>query len=114
MSLKTDYLNGSTGITDKCIASFDLGVAWVVANISAISTALKANGAAGLREFKMSIATTDNLSNMMGNSGRNDIANAYIAGIQKGFADEDIYDYELSIELTGSASSAYVQLSFIF
>lgn len=112
MSLKTDYFDGATGLLTKIDDSFDLGVAWVVTNTSAISTSLKAFAAKGIKEFPVSIATTDNLTNMMYNSADNDIARGYLAGVQKGLADQDLYYFNVVPSLTGDTTTAYVQLNF--
>lgn len=112
MSLKTDYFDGATGLNTKVNASFDLGVAWVVSNNTTISTNLKAQAALGMTDFSMSIATSDNLSNMMTNNCDNKIAYGYLAGVSKGLADQDIYDFEVVPSLSGTTSSAYVQLNF--
>lgn len=113
MSLKTDYFDGATGLLTKIDDSFDLGVAWVVANTAAISTALKAKAALGVETFSIgSIATTDNLSNMMANAADNFIAKGYLAGVQKGLADQDLYYFNVAPSLTGDTTTAYVQLNF--
>lgn len=112
MSLKTDYYDGATGLNTKVNDSFDLGVAWVTTNLTTISTNLKAQAAKGMATFSMSIATSDNLANMMDNNADNKIAYGYLAGVQKGLADQDLYFFEVVPVVSGTTASAYVQLNF--
>lgn len=114
MSLKTDYFDGATGLLTKIDDSFDLGVAWVTTNLTSISTSLKAYAAKGTETFTLSIATTDNLTNMMSNNADNKVAQGYLAGIQKGLADQDLYFFEVVPTLSGDTSTAYVKLNFTF
>ena len=95
MSLKTDYFDGATGLQAKCNDAFDAGVTFVtVTNLSAISAALIAAAAAGNTKFVTTLLTAYNPSILRGNKGNNLILKAYLAGIQEGLADQDIYNYE--------------------
>lgn len=78
---------------------FDNGVLFVSDNLSAISTALKTNAASGKTTFTVTIASAFEPTNLK-LKGRH--AASYFAGIQKGLADEDIYDYECSPTLNES------------
>ena len=112
MSLKTDFYDGATGINDKLQDSFNLGVLWLQANLSAISALLLVQAAKGIKDFELSIATTDNLTNMMSNFGDNLIAKAYMAGIQYELANEGIFSFECSLSLVGTTGQCAVHLTF--
>lgn len=112
MSLKTDYFDGSTGLLTKIDDSFDLGVAWVATNLSDISDDLKVQAAMGIGTFTLTYATSDNLTNMMSNNAENKIAYGYLAGVQYALAGQSLYYFDVVPTLTGTISSAYVQLNF--
>ena len=95
MSLKTDFFDGATGLHEQCNAAFDAGVNFVtVANLAAISSALVAGAAAGNTKFTVTLTTTYMPSTLRGNKGNNLILKAYLAGITKGLADQEVYAYE--------------------
>ncbi len=112
MSLKTDFYDGATGITSKLQDSFDLGVAWLQTNLAAISALLIVQAAKGTKDFVLTVSTTDNLTNMMSNSGDNLIAKAYMAGIQYELANEGIFYFECSQSLVGTVAQCAVHLTF--
>jgi hypothetical protein len=116
MSLKTDYFDGATGLQAKCNDAFDAGVAFVaVDNLAAISTALINAAAAGQTKFTSSIITSYNATILRGNKGDNLILKAYLAGIEKGLADQDIYNYECTPGLNVSDSIiTKIDLNFNF
>lgn len=100
MSLKTDFFDGSTGLHQQGNDAFDAGVTFVtVTNLATISAALITNAAAGNTKFTVTITTTYLPSTLRGNKGNNLILKAYLAGIQKGLADQDIYSHECSPSL---------------
>lgn len=116
MSLKTDYFDGATGLQAKCNDAFDAGVVWVtVGNLTAISNGLIDAAAAGSTKFTISLVTNDNPVALRGNKGNNLILKAYLAGIQKGLADQDIYAYECSAALNVSDTvQTKIDLNFNF
>jgi hypothetical protein len=116
MSLRTDFFDGATGLHTKCNDAFDAGVTFVtVDNATAISNALKDNAASGKTAFIVSLITSYNTAILKGNSGKNLILKAYLAGIEKGLADGDIYNYEVSISLNVTDTlSTKVDLAFNF
>ena len=110
MSLKTDYLEGPDGLTEQMNDVFVNGVSFVTSNLAAISTALKNSAATGKTEFTVTIAAGFEPENLR-LKGRH--AATYFAGIQKGLADEDIYDYECTPTLNeGDQTSLQVDLNF--
>lgn len=95
MSLKTDFYNGATGLQEQCNNAFDAGVSFVtVTNLTAISNALISSAASGTTKFTVTLSTTYMPATLRGNKGNNLILKAYLSGIQKGLADQDIYEYE--------------------
>lgn len=116
MSLKTDYFDGATGLQAKCNDAFDAGVTFVtVDNLSAISAALIAAAAAGNTAFTSTFQTTYNPATLRGNKGNNLILKAYLAGIQSGLADQEIYSYECTPALNVADSvDTKIDLKFTF
>ncbi len=116
MSLKTDYFDGATGLQAKCNDAFDAGVTFVtVDNLAAISAALIAAAAAGSTKFTTTLQTTYQPSTLRANKGNNLILKAYLAGIQQGLADQEIYNYECLAALNVSDSiDTKIDLNFTF
>lgn len=116
MSLKTDFFDGATGLQTQCNNAFDAGVTFVtVTNLSAISAALISAAAAGNTKFTVNLATTYLPSTLRGNKGNNLILKAYLAGIQDGLAQQDVYNYECTPALNTSDSiDTTIDLNFNF
>lgn len=116
MSLKTDYFDGATGLQAKCNDAFDAGVTFVtVDNLAAISAALISAAAAGTTKFTTTLLTSYNPSILRGNKGNNLILKAYLAGIQQGLANQDVYNYECTPSLNVSDSvDTKIDLNFNF
>lgn len=116
MSLKTDFFDGVTGLHEQCNAAFNAGVQFVtVTNLSAISAALISNAAAGNTKFTVTLSTTYQPATLRGNKGNNLILKAYLAGIQKGLADQEIYSYECTPTLNISDTiDTKIDLNFNF
>lgn len=116
MSLKTDFFSGLTGLHAQCNAAFAAGVQFVtVTNLSAISNALISNAAAGNTKFTVSLPTTYMPATLRGNKGNNLILKSYLAGIQKGLADQEIYSYECTPTLNMSDTiDTKIDLNFHF
>lgn len=116
MSLKTDYFDGATGLQAKCNDAFDAGVTFVtVDNLSTISAALINAAAAGQTKFITTVLTSYGPSILRGNKGNNLILKAYLAGVQQGLADQEIYSYECTPSLNVSDSvDTKIDLNFNF
>lgn len=113
MSLKTDYLTSSpSGFATAMNTVYDAGVAWVGTNLTAISDDLKENAAKGLKTFTVNVAVTFEATNLRLEGYH---WKSFKAGILHAFADQDIYDYELAVELnTDDTSSTSIDLNFTF
>ena len=111
MSLKTDYLDGATGLTEKMAAVFAAGVLFVsTTNNAAIQADLLAAASAGKKSFTSTHLTSFETGNLRLRGMHMD---TYFAGIVKGFADEGFYSYEVTPSLdTSDASSTSVILTF--
>jgi hypothetical protein len=115
MSLKDDYYAGSTGLLEKLNDAFAAGVTFVITNNSALSSELISAAEQGKTKFSVSLTTNFNPSYLRGNNGNNLLRKAYFAGIQKGLADSEIYDYECQLTLDVSDSlSTKVRFNFDF
>lgn len=116
MSLKTDYFDGATGLQSKCNDAFDAGVTFVVTdNLAAISAALISAAAAGNTKFTVTLTTSYNPSILRGNKGNNLILKAYLAGIQDGLAQQEVYNYECTAALNVADSvDTKIDLNFNF
>ena len=116
MSLKTDFFDGATGLQTKCNDAFDAGVLFVtVGNLTAISSAMVAAAAAGNTKFTVSLITTYNTTAMRGNKGNNLILKAYLAGIQQGLANQDVYTYECTPAINiADTTDTKIDLNFNF
>ena len=116
MSLKTDFFDGATGIQAKQNDAFTAGVDWVeTSNLAAISAALISAAAAGTTKFTVTIVSGYNPTILRGNKGNNLILKAYLAGIQQGLANQEIYNYECTPALNVSDSvENKIDLNFNF
>jgi len=111
MTLKTDYLDGATGLTEKMQAVFDAGVLFVSTdNIAAIKADLLVAASSGKSSFTSIHQTSFETVNLRLEGTHMD---TYFAGIIKGFADEGIYSYEVSPSLdTSDTVDTFVILTF--
>lgn len=111
MTLKTDYLDGATGLTVKMAAVFTAGVLFISTTVNAaIQANLLAAAAAGKSSFTSTHITSFETANLRLQGTH---MNTYFAGIIKGLADEGIYSYEVVPSLDVSdASSTSVILTF--
>jgi hypothetical protein len=112
MSLKTDYLAGSTSITTKMDEAFVAGVTFIQTNRASLSSALAANAAAGKKVFEHRILVTLNVEYLR-DTGL--YRQCFFAGIKQELAEEDIFDFEVSLSLdTSQATSTKVIFNFTF
>lgn len=111
MTLKTDYLDGATGLTEKMAAVFAAGVLFVsTTNIVAIRADLLAAASSGKSSFTSTHPTSFETVNLRLEGTHME---TYFAGILKGFADEGIYSYEVSPSLDASDTvDTFVILTF--
>jgi len=116
MSLKTDFFDGATGLHNQCDTAFDAGVTFVTGvNLSSISAALVANASSGNTKFTVTLGTTYMPAILRGNKGNNLILKAYLAGVQKGLSDQDVYSFECTPALNISDSvDTKIDLNFVF
>jgi hypothetical protein len=117
MSLKTDYYDGATGLQSKLNDAFDAGVAYVVANLSTLSTGLTAAAAQGQAKFTINVPGTGTLNAgyLRASNGNNLLLKSFFSGIKKGLADQEIYEYECSPSLNISDSvNTSVDFNFNF
>lgn len=115
MSLKTDYYDGSTGLILQMDSAFTAGAAFVTTNLATLSAALKAQAAAGVTTFTVTITTSDNPAYLRGNSGNNLYNKSYQAGIINGLAQQGIYGYEVAVALnTKDNVTTSIDFNFTF
>lgn len=116
MSLKTDYFDGATGLQAKCNDAFSAGVDFVeVANLTEIRNELLIAAAAGQTKFVVTLLTSYVPSTLRGNKGNNLILKSYLAGIQQGLANQEIYSYECTATLNvADTVDTSIDLNFNF
>lgn len=112
MTLKTDYFDGATGFHSQMNDVFDAGVAWISTNLATISTDLQTAAAAGKTSFSLSYPASPASDANLALEGT--YMNAFLAGILSGFADQDIYSYEVSASVDDSSTPYNITLSFTF
>jgi len=112
MSLKTDYLDGANGFTQKMAAVFAAGEQWVVDNRAAIVSGLSTAASAGKKSFTITILTSFETVNLRLQGTH---MSTYFDGIIRAMADEEIYSYEVTPSLdTSDITTTSVILSFTF
>lgn len=110
MSLKTDYLDGANGFTQKMATVFAAGEQFVVDNRAAIQADLESNAAQGNKAFTTSYLTAfePTYLRLEGNH-----MNTYFSGIRSGLLAEELYEHEVVITLnTSDQTDTYVDLKF--
>lgn len=84
-------------------------------NYSTIRAALLDNAQAGATTFVVNLLTTLNPTALRANKGNNLLLKAYLAGIQKGLSDQQLYAYEVTPTLNVSDTiSTSIDLNFKF
>lgn len=112
MSLKTDYLEGANGFTQKMQDVFTAGQSFVTTNLAALTTELQTNAAQGKKSFTVSLLTTFEPTNLRLEGTH---MNTYFAGIMHQLGTEEIYDYEVALVLnTADQTDTYVDFNFTF
>ena len=110
MSLKTDFSEGPAGLRQKMQDVFDAGVAFIVANLALFSAELKDEAGMGVSTFTFTLETTFEPANLRLKGTHME---TYFAGLKKGLADEEIYDYEVEVALNTSDTNQ-LQIDFNF
>ena len=110
MSLKTDYLDGANGFTIQMAGVFADGETFVTTNSGTLTTELQSAAAKGLKSFTVNIETNQNPSSL-----RLDgiYLSTYFAGIEAQLAQEDIYNYEVTLSLNTS-DQTLTSVDFLF
>lgn len=112
MSLKTDYLDGANGFTQKMNDAFVAGQGFVTTNLASLTTELQAAAAKGLKTFTVTLVTTFEPANLRLNGIHQQ---SYFAGIMNQLGAEEIYDYEVTLALnTSDQTTTSVDLKFSF
>lgn len=112
MSLKTDFLDGSNGFTQQMADVFAQGKSFVVSNSATLTSALQTAASKGQRKFTVTIETTFEPANLRLNGLH---LQTYLAGIQAALADEDVYNYEVSLALnTSLTTTTSIDFTFSF
>ena len=112
MSLKTDYLDGANGFTEKMAAVFAAGQQFVVDNRAGIQAELESNAARGNKTFTVTLLTAfePDYLRLTGNH-----MNTYFSGIRSGLLAEEIYVQEVTISLnTSDQVDTSINLVFTF
>ena len=112
MSLKTDYLDGATGLTQVLANVAAAGRQWVVDNNASISQQLKDNAAKGGVKFTITLPVTFEPGNLrlQGLHWK-----SFRAGVLEQLGAEDVYNYEVDPQLnTSDTVSTSIDLKFDF
>jgi hypothetical protein len=110
MSLKTDFLDGANGFTQKMATVYAAGQQFVVDNRAALQAELETNAAQGNKTFTVTLLTAFEPANLRleGNHMR-----TYFSGIRDGLLGEEIYEHEVTISLnTSDLNDTSVDLTF--
>lgn len=99
MSLKTDYLNGADGFTQKMQDASQAGSDWVVTNRASIVTELMASAAKGLKKFTVTLDVVYESNNLRleGLHWR-----SFQSGVISALIAEEIHAYEVEVKLNTS------------
>lgn len=112
MSLKTDYLEGANGFTQKMAAVFTAGQTLVTDNLATLQSELQANAAKGLKTFTVNVITTFEPANLRLEGTHLD---TYLSGISSQLMVEEIYDYEVELKLnTSDLTTTSIDFNFTF
>lgn len=107
-------INFSSGWGTAVVAVTQVG-ADAIGNYSTIRSALLAAASSGTTTFTTTLIATGNTTAMRANKGNNLYLKAYLAGIQQGLADQQLYDYEVNPTLNVSDTiQTSIDLNFTF
>ena len=99
MSLKTDYLDGVNGLTEKMALVYAAGEQFIVDNRTAIQVDLEANAAQGKKDFILTYLTAFE-PDYLRLGGYHMLT--YFSGIRNGLLNEQMYEQEVGIALNVS------------
>jgi hypothetical protein len=99
MSLKTTYLDGANGFTQKMTAVFAAGQDLVLNSNSLLESELELNASKGQKKFTVNIQVLFEPDNLRLNGIHQQ---TFFAGVSSQLMLEDIYDYEFSLKLNVS------------
>lgn len=112
MSLKTDYLDGATGLTQVLATVAQAGRQWVIDNNANISQGLQDNAAKGGVKFTVNLPVTFEPGNLRLQGLH---WQSFRAGVLEQLGSEDIYNYEVDPQLnTSDTVSTSIDLKFDF
>jgi len=112
MTLKTDFYDGPNGFNEQMNDVFDQGVALITASLAQLTLDLQAEAAKGNKEFTVTIATAFEPANLRLEGLH---WKTYRSGILNELANQDIFLYEVDVELnTSDNSTTSVDLLFTF
>ena len=112
MSLKTDYYDGANGFNQKMSDVFAAGQQFVVDNQATLTSELQSAAAKGQKKFTVTLVTTFEPGNLRLNGTHQQ---TYFAGIMHQLGTEEIFEYEVSVELnTSDLTTTSVDLNFTF
>lgn len=110
MSLKTDYLDGASGLTQQMINVFNEGQNYVINNLSTLQAELQSAASKGQTSFTITLGVAFEPENLK-LKGRH--YNSFKAGVYAQLAIEEIFDYEVVVQLNQS-DQINLQLDFKF
>jgi len=112
MSLKTDYLDGINGLTQKMIDVFTAGQSYVATNLAALTTALQAAAAQGKTKFTVTLPVSFEPANLR---LKGQHYQAFRSGCLHRLGTEDIFQFEVDVVLnTSDLSNTQIDFNFNF
>lgn len=112
MSLKTDYLNGASGLQNQLDLAYAAGVTFISSQLAALTTQLQSAAAAGKVKFTITLPTSYQPAYLRAGGL---LLKAYLAGVAAGLADEQVYNYECVPALnTTDTLTTSIDLNFNF
>jgi hypothetical protein len=99
MSLKTDYLDGASGLTQQMIGVFDEGKNYVTNLLSTLQAELQSAASKGQTQFTITLGVAFEPENLK-LKGRH--WESFKAGVYAQLAIEEIFDYEVEVALNES------------
>lgn len=110
MSLKTDFLDGVSGLSQKMAAVFAAGAQFVVDNRAALQAELETSASKGLRSFTVTLLVAFEPDYLRLEGAH---MNTFFSGIKSGLLAEEIYEHEVSLELNTS-DQVDTSIDFVF
>ena len=112
MSLKTTYLEGPNGFTERMNLVYLAGKDFVTANLTTLANALANAAASGQKAFDVIIDVTFEPTNLRLKGTHME---TYFNGITSALSEEEIYNYECTLTLMDNDSiTTRIKFSFSF